>query len=124
MYEQVATKLKGKVNVAKVNVEENSELQERFEINSFPTIKLFVNGEMRIYSGIKTVESFEQFVESGFMEASSEVVPPPRTEFQKIWSKVDRYRQIAEGYIYYRVWPTVGAVFGAGVLLGMVWKMI
>lgn len=40
-YEKVATKLKGKVPVAKIDCDANRKAAEKFEIQGFPTLKLF-----------------------------------------------------------------------------------
>ena len=40
-WESLATNLKGKVNVGKVDVPENRDLGSRFGIKGFPTIKFF-----------------------------------------------------------------------------------
>ena len=40
-WEEVATELKGKVNIAKVDVTTNKELGNQFDIKSFPTLLFF-----------------------------------------------------------------------------------
>lgn len=40
-WDELATSLKGKVNVAKVDVTANRELGSRFDIKGFPTVKFF-----------------------------------------------------------------------------------
>jgi len=47
----VATELKGKVNVAKVDVTENKTLGEKYGIKGFPTLLLFKDGKMEKYKG-------------------------------------------------------------------------
>ena len=43
--EEVAKEYEGKVNVGKVNVDENPELFSNYGIMSVPTIKIFKNGQ-------------------------------------------------------------------------------
>lgn len=38
--------LKGKIKIAKVNIDQNYELAERFEVMSIPTLIFFKNGEI------------------------------------------------------------------------------
>ena len=46
IWDEVSTELKGRVNVAKVDVPANAQLGKRFSIKGFPTIKLFSQGTM------------------------------------------------------------------------------
>ncbi len=45
--EEIALEHNGRVKVAKVNVDTNSQLAERFGIQSLPTLLYFANGEIR-----------------------------------------------------------------------------
>ena len=44
--EEIANEYKGKVNVGKVNVDDERELAMRYGISSIPTLMLFKNGEV------------------------------------------------------------------------------
>ncbi|MEI7961076.1 MAG: thioredoxin [archaeon] len=44
--EKMAGKYKGKLTVAKVNVEENKEFAEKYEISGIPAVKMFKNGKI------------------------------------------------------------------------------
>ena len=45
--DQVATEYAGRAKVAKVNIDENGDLAQRYRIQSIPTLLYFVNGEVR-----------------------------------------------------------------------------
>ena len=53
--------LKGKVNVAKVDVTKNRELGQRFNIRGFPTIKLLHKGESFEFEGSRTHTAMTDF---------------------------------------------------------------
>ena len=44
--EELSEELEGKVKFCKVNVDENSELAESYDVMSIPNFKLFKNGEI------------------------------------------------------------------------------
>ena len=52
VWDELATELKGKVNVGKVDVTENRPLGSRFDIKGFPTIKFFHGGEIFPYKWV------------------------------------------------------------------------
>src|SRR4026208_2197365 len=45
--DQIATERAGTVKVAKVNVDQNSGLAQRYRVQALPTLLYFVNGEVR-----------------------------------------------------------------------------
>ena len=58
--EDIATELKGKVKVAKLNIEENPELAAQYGVRSIPTLLIFKGGEvadMKIGAAPKTALS-------------------------------------------------------------------
>lgn len=83
-YEKVATQLKGKVNVAKVDVTENRELGTRFDIKGFPTIKLLSKGKSFTFKGRRSVEEIVNFAQGGFQIQDAEEVVPPLGFFGEI----------------------------------------
>jgi thioredoxin-like negative regulator of GroEL len=64
VYEEVATKLKGKVNVGKIDVPANRELGTRFGSKSFPTLKYISDGKVYTYVGPRSAESLVAFAVS------------------------------------------------------------
>jgi thioredoxin len=45
--DQIATERAGQVKVAKVNVDQNGALAQRYRVQALPTLLYFVNGEVR-----------------------------------------------------------------------------
>uniref|UniRef100_A0A6Q2Y3T2 Protein disulfide-isomerase n=1 Tax=Esox lucius TaxID=8010 RepID=A0A6Q2Y3T2_ESOLU len=62
-YETAATKLKGKVYLAKVDCTVNSETCGRFGVNGYPTLKIFRNGEdSAAYDGPRTADGIVSYM--------------------------------------------------------------
>lgn len=45
--EQIATELKDKVKVVKVNVDENPQISAQYQINGIPTVIIFKDGQIK-----------------------------------------------------------------------------
>jgi thioredoxin-like negative regulator of GroEL len=84
LWEEIATELKGKVNVAKVDVTANRGIGTRFDIKGFPTIKFFRQGQIYDYNGRRSKDAFIQFVTSGYKDAKSAEVPAMPSYFEQI----------------------------------------
>lgn len=64
-YSLLAKKMKESENgipIAKVFLDENEELLEKYEIKGFPSFQLFINKENIEYIGDRDVEGFENFI--------------------------------------------------------------
>lgn len=96
MYEEVAKRLKGEVNVAKVDVPANRELGTRFDIKGFPTLLLLSKGKMYAYKGRRTVDDIAEFARGGYQVHQPEVVQPPAGIFGEI------------GYVYRHAYKQAG----------------
>lgn len=96
MYEELAQKLKGEVNVAKVDVPANRDLGTRFEIKGFPTLKFFSKGKVYTYKGKRTVDDIIEFVKGDYMIQTSEEVNPPFGFFGQV------------GHVYRHAYKTAG----------------
>jgi len=75
VYEEVATGLKGKVNVAKVDATVNKNIGSRFGVKGYPTILLFRNDKMVKYSGPRTVDKMIEWALSDQTQVN-DIIPP------------------------------------------------
>ena len=63
LVDQLAEKLAGKLTVAKVNVDEASDVAMQFRVSSIPTLLLFKDGELKDTSiGYVPMQQLEAFV--------------------------------------------------------------
>jgi thioredoxin 1 len=63
--EQIATEMKGKANVAKVDIDAEQKTAAEFQITSVPTLILFKNGkEVNRLIGLRNAEAVKNFVTS------------------------------------------------------------
>jgi len=65
-YEKVASKLKGKVNVAKIDADKHTELAIRFQISGYPTVFHIRDGEVRKYESTRTEDGFVEYINDGW----------------------------------------------------------
>jgi len=63
IWEELATTVKGKFNVAKVDCTVEKDVASSNGIRGFPTIKLFHDGKVSEFNGQRTVDAFIEFVE-------------------------------------------------------------
>ncbi len=59
--DELGEKLKGKVKIGKINVDENQELAQKFSVASIPNFVLFKDGEVKErFAGAMSLEEFEK----------------------------------------------------------------
>ncbi|KAI6178078.1 Thioredoxin domain-containing protein [Aphelenchoides besseyi] len=89
--ETVAHKLRGLVNVGKVDIDENDDVAERFRVddNQCPTFILFHRGKMYRYSDpAKDVRGLTNFALNKFKDQRSHRVPEPPNALENIYELV------------------------------------
>jgi len=73
-YEGIATQLKGKVNVAKINLNEGHSLPEAFLVKNIPTVKFLK--ESKVYTiKARTASEIISFTQNGYKESESAEIP-------------------------------------------------
>mmetsp|Transcript_114383 Transcript_114383/g.277780 ORF Transcript_114383/g.277780 Transcript_114383/m.277780 type:complete len:206 (-) Transcript_114383:87-704(-) len=65
-WEEVATELKGQVNVAKVDATVHQKLAKRFKIGSYPTLIFFSHQKMYKHSGGRDKDALISYASGGF----------------------------------------------------------
>ena len=92
VFEEVATELKGDVNVAKVDAAKERSLGSRFEIKGFPTILFLSHGQVYKYKGKRTKDALVEFAKGGYKLKVEDAQPVPQpmgplAEFFSVFTK-------------------------------------
>ncbi|PIA15696.1 thioredoxin-like protein, partial [Coemansia reversa NRRL 1564] len=86
VWEQVSERLKGRVNVGKVNCDENGKLCAEHNVQGFPTLQLLWEGEPTVFKGSRDLENMVNFVDT-MMAQPREI--KSAEELQKLKSEND-----------------------------------
>jgi thioredoxin domain-containing protein 5 len=73
---ELATKLKGKVNIAKVDCTVEKEVCQRYAVRGYPTVKFIHDGQVYDYKGARTIEAFTEFSATGYSSSTASPLPP------------------------------------------------
>jgi len=119
-YEKVATELKGKVVVGKVDCTVETGLSKRFGIKGYPTIKFLNAGNTYEYKGDRTLEDMVAFAETGFTKAESTATPEKPTPLEKVLDQVMDAVKSVERAIKDKVWIVLAGVLVFGIIVGKV----
>lgn len=116
IYEEVATALKGKVKVGKVNCDEEKAVCSQYGVRGYPTVYFQKDGELREYNQQRTVEAFKKFAESEWSSVTAEPVPEPVAAW-----KQQAYGLLGaiESGVGNNMWVVVAACVIVGVILGV-----
>jgi len=120
IYEKVATALKGKVNVGKVDCTSEAVLAKRFGIRGYPTLKFLKNGQVYDYEGDRSQENFVEFVTSTYTKSTGVPLPEKPTQSQILFDEVLGTLKQFERLLKERVWIVLASVFVVGLILGKV----
>jgi len=118
IWEQVATDLKGSVNVAKLDATEHTYTARRFDVRGFPTIKLLHRGNMYDFNGQRTAKDLAEFASKTFETAASKPIPPPFGWFETIWDSITGTLSDVK-ILLSRKPEAMGLMFFLGLLFGV-----
>lgn len=74
-WNEVSKKLKGRVNVGKVDITQEKWIAEDWDLTGFPTIKLLQKDKAYHYTGMRSPEAFESWAVEGYQASEGEVLP-------------------------------------------------
>merc|ERR1712244_160992 len=114
-WEEVATALKGKVNIAKVDVTQNRALGKQFGVKGFPTLLLFRRGKMVKYSGARSKEALVEWAQTA---EATEDLPGPIPVTEKAISGLVKVLEDLIGVLNKFPVPAIILIVG-GLLIGI-----
>jgi len=117
-YEKLATQLKGKVNVGKIDCTIEQAIARRFSIRGFPTLKYLVNGKLYDYRGDRSLDDFVQFTSEGYKTVDGSDLPTGPTEFQAFADELGSVLIFIEKSLASHIWITITTVFVLGLVTG------
>lgn len=118
-WEELANKLKGKINVAKLDARSNTVTAKRFKIQGFPTLFLLHQGKMHEYRGERTVEKMKAFAEGEWKNTDAKDIPPPLSTWDVLKDEVISSFLQLQGIAYHAPFPSLLLLL-TGVLIGVV----
>ncbi|KAL9186240.1 hypothetical protein ACHAXT_005478 [Thalassiosira profunda] len=85
--------------VAKVDATKETQLANRFKIQSYPTLKYFADRKMYNYKGPRTLDALYEFVTGGYTAALTDKIPPPPSMFEvKMKEFRQKFDKLTEGH--------------------------
>eukprot|EP00026_Physarum_polycephalum_P012419 Phypoly_transcript_12725.p1 GENE.Phypoly_transcript_12725~~Phypoly_transcript_12725.p1 ORF type:complete len:343 (+),score=61.19 Phypoly_transcript_12725:51-1079(+) len=114
-YEQLATALKGVVNVGKVDCTVHRGVCAQYDVHGYPTLYYKRDKELYSYEGGRKLEDLKEFAETGWKSATPASVPEPLSGWQ---AKIQEAIGYLEG-VSINIWLVVIVCVVVGVLLGV-----
>lgn len=68
--------------IAKVDATKETQVANRFKVQSYPTLKYFADRKMYNYKGGRNTDDMYDFVTGGYKSALSDTIPPPPSIFE------------------------------------------
>jgi len=116
---QLASKMKGTVNCALVDVPANPDLQVRFKVRGFPTFKFLSHGKLYDYEGARDIESFMKFLNGGYKEVKSGPIPAPTNVLTKFLQDLEGdFQEILQRRV-----AAAAILLCVGIFMGMLFMM-
>ena len=76
--------------IAKVDATKQTQVANRFKIQSYPTLKYFADRKMYNYKGGRNLDALYEFVTEGYKSAMTDTIPAPPSMFD---AKMKEFRQ-------------------------------
>jgi len=118
-WEQLATQLKGKINVAKVDcTTEMSTCSKRFGIRGYPTVKYYADGKLFDYKGDRSLDHLTKFANEEYKNGESAPFPVAPSAAEKVQDQTAQTVKNIENQLKDKIWFAMAAVFVLGLLIG------
>lgn len=87
-WEELATKLKGQINVAHLDATTNPQTAKRFGIRGFPSLLFLKDGRMYEHKGSRSVEELYAFATGGWENTTGKPIPPVMSWFDSMKDEI------------------------------------
>ncbi|OEH75885.1 thioredoxin domain-containing protein [Cyclospora cayetanensis] len=87
-WEELASMLKGQINVADLDATANAHTATRFGIKGFPTLLFLKDGQMYEHKGKRSVDALYAFATGGWREATPQPIPPVMSFFDTMKGEI------------------------------------
>ncbi|CDJ49354.1 thioredoxin, putative [Eimeria brunetti] len=116
-WEELARKLKGRINVAHLDATANPQTARRFGIRGFPTLLFFKNGQMYSYQGSRAVDDLYAFATGGWEKTTAKPIPPVLSWLDSMKDEfLSAVQQLRDVFIQFPV-PLM-MLFAVGCIMG------
>ncbi|KAL8429353.1 hypothetical protein Efla_001191 [Eimeria flavescens] len=123
-WEELATKLKGQINVAHLDATANPQVARRFSIRGFPSLLFLKDGQMYEYKGARTVDGMYAFATGGWEKTTGKPIPPVTSFFDMVKEEVlSTIYQLRDIFMQFPVHSMLLLTMGCslGILLSCFW---
>lgn len=118
IYDDVATQLKGKVNVGKIDCTIEKALCSQYGIKGYPTVYYLRDAELRQYPGTRTVEGFKKYaLEGEWKNTPAEPAPEPVSAWK---AQLSAFIGQIEDLVSLNIWVIVAGCVALGIILGII----
>mmetsp|Transcript_36106 Transcript_36106/g.112818 ORF Transcript_36106/g.112818 Transcript_36106/m.112818 type:complete len:239 (-) Transcript_36106:22-738(-) len=123
VWDRLADQLHGDVVVAKVNLEDNTQIQHRFrrKIKGYPTMLLFNEGRMYVYTGSRDAKELNDFARGGWRSAPKDQtadIPKDPATLSIVEFTMEKLEDFLTGTLegYQGIWNSFPQEFTAAVV--------
>ncbi|WBY60466.1 thioredoxin-related protein [Plasmodium yoelii yoelii] len=117
---ELASEMKGTINIAKVDVTTNSKTRKRFKIEGFPTLIYFKNGKMYDYkSNDRSLEALKNFILESYKNVKPSDAPTPLS-YADILKELAHETFLNIDRIYKYAFPALALISVISFLIGFI----
>eukprot|EP01090_Pellita_catalonica_P002895 TRINITY_DN12516_c0_g1_i1.p1 TRINITY_DN12516_c0_g1~~TRINITY_DN12516_c0_g1_i1.p1 ORF type:complete len:213 (-),score=19.36 TRINITY_DN12516_c0_g1_i1:15-653(-) len=118
-WEQLATNLKGRVNVGKIDGTANKAIAKEYKPKGFPSLYYVTGDEVKVYRESRELKALEEFATEGHKTSIKFITTPNIGPTSDLDELLIMLREDFDSLYEYKK-GIVGVIFGVGVALGVI----